>query len=87
MPVNHLLAETHSGNVSIMVHHLRLREMRVIHSKIDHGCYMRFRMSRRIYCRLFWVIFHVYVSLKFSSVDIYLKSHIYETTKVCHLET
>ena len=54
MPINHPRAVSHSSNISIMVHHLRLGEMKVIHSKMNHSCpacHMLFRVRRRLYCR------------------------------------
>lgn len=54
MHINHPRAVTHSSNISIMVHHLRLREMKVIHSKMDHSCpacHMQFSVRRQLYCR------------------------------------
>lgn len=52
--INHPRAVSHSSNISIMVHHLRLGEMKVIHSKMNHSCpacHMPFRVRRRLYCR------------------------------------
>lgn len=56
--INHLNAVTHSSNISITVHHLRLGEMKVIHSKMDHVGPACPRDSSTVD---FWVIFQVYL--------------------------
>lgn len=71
--INHPHAVTRGRDVSIMVHHLRPGEMKVIHSKMDHSrpaCHMLFRVRRRSTVE-FWVIFQVSVSLKFGNVESY----------------